>query len=169
MEERNDKDSPGEDAPASPGAAPGSAADSAGPAGDSLYAVEECADEGTWLRHDLVVDSGAAVSAMPLSESQGLEVTPTNNGESYHDASGNAVERRGTVFPTLYFQDGAAMTATMEAMAVRRPLLSVSQAVAAGNTFVFHRSPDGTGDSYSGARHRVYVRNGIYTLPSWRF
>ena len=127
---------------------------------------------GNMVRQDLVVDSGSAISCLPKRESEDLPKTPLSDTRTFQDASGRAVVRHGACNPEFILEDGSLMSARMESMEVRRPLLSVCASVKAGNRYVFETA-GGQDVSYmetpSGQRHRVYARNGIYVLPTWRF
>ena len=78
---------------------------------------------GNMVRQDLVVDSGSAISCLPKRESEDLPKTPLSDTRTFQDASGRAVVRHGACNPEFILEDGSRMSARMESMEVRRPLV----------------------------------------------
>eukprot|EP00975_Prorocentrum_lima_P064897 12900245-Prorocentrum_lima.AAC.1 len=63
---------------------------------------------------DVVVDSGAATSAIPTSLAKGHQVGRTSGRPTYTSASGQAVQVKGEVTPVLQYQTGGTQSATFK-------------------------------------------------------
>ena len=121
----------------------------------------------TGTRADIIVDSGASVSAAPLAVvGRGR---PTGAERTYKSACGGSLVESGTSWVDLRCVDGKRLSARFRVMPVTKPLASVSQMVGRGAWVVFR--PEEDGGSYlwtaEGSKKRLFCRNGVYVLPVW--
>ena len=86
------------------------------------------------IRTDIIVYSGAAVSAAPESV-----VGPSRamGSRTFKTACGQQVTERGTTVVDLEFVDGAVMGAEFHVMDVTKPLASVAKLVDHGSWVIF--------------------------------
>ena len=123
-------------------------------------------------RFDLVMDSGACRSALPLKLAASTPLEPMEPMDSItcRTATGETLAPEGKKSLTCEFQQGSPKRLSFLSMDVTRPLGSVSQMVGNGCRVVF--DSDASGGSYlehktTGDKHRIFLRNGVYVLPMW--
>ncbi len=99
-----------------------------------LFAVS-----GDMTRYDLVIDSGAAISAAPTGSTlvAGPLTAPSPQDQRrFLDASGRDVARGGESSPLLTGQDRSQCKIRFSSMPVHRPLVSTNALVEMGITVV---------------------------------
>ena len=122
-------------------------------------------------RIDIAVDSGAAVSAIGPQVCQDYPVMEhESSGRLYVAANGTRITDLGRRTPSLWTDDGQVVSAGFSVTNVRRPLLSVSQAVSKGMRIVF--DSESNGGSWmeckkTGRRMKLEQRNGIFVMRAW--
>ena len=147
--------------------------------------INELTSQGKGERLDVTVDSGAAVSALPLDKAPGVTLQAIPNPREYTAASGHAVHEHGIKVPSVEFLDGSVGQIKFHVLDVNKPLLAVSAAVnnkgAKGvNQHRVVYQPDAYGGCYiesldknsqpmkpKGRAKKIFERNGTYKMPVW--
>ncbi len=120
---------------------------------------------------EVVIDSGASASALPMGWCEHYPTRPLRTGErtTYRTANGGIVHASGRKSIFGETTAGKNVGLTFVEMEVHRPLASVSQMVKKGNMVVFGHPKKGSyvHDKATGLEHPLEERNGIYILPVW--
>jgi len=120
---------------------------------------------GTWIRIDLIVDSGASVSVLPAKLAEKLGISGEQDERSFESATGHRVESKGSAFVPISLIGGHTVNVKFMILDVQRPLLSVGRVLASGGEF--HTAPDGSAMKIGGKWIDLYLRQGVYVIPAW--
>jgi len=134
------------------------------PAGD-VMSMSKVSNDGKYERVDILVDSGASISALPVECARDYPVAPRQGLEQYRTANGGQIVNEGT--KTILAETSSGCRKLRFAhMKVRRPIASVSAMTRAGNSV--HFTPSGAWIEYpAGNFDKLHERGGVYVLPSW--
>ena len=123
-----------------------------------------------WERLDIVVDSGASTSILPLKAAKDHEVGTSVPIRKYTSASKQEVSTSGEKNLTCGFQNGEQLKTRWEVADVHRPLCSVSRMVGYGYHVWFAPESEGGSGAWNkktGETLKIYERGGVYVLPAW--
>ena len=145
--------------PPSPGYAPGGGGEQAALSAEGVVAALEPEEI------DVMIDSGASISALPLGVADGYRTTPSSNLTRYRTANGQIMFNRGNKHVLATLPGGVTKTMKFAVMRVNRPIASVSAIVKAGHTVTF--GPDGAYITEAQGR-KIPLResNGIYLMKA---
>ena len=120
-----------------------------------------------WTRVDLIVDSGASDSALPIGVLPGHQIGEVRGYREFSMADGRILPNLGTKKLQMAFQCGRVMTGTFSVVDTSKPLLSVGKLISMGHKV--EMNPDGKGWIIlkNGGRITIYLRNGVWKLPVW--
>ena len=96
-----------------------------------------------WTRVDLIVDSGASDSTLPLGVLPGHEIGEARGYKEFSMANGRILPNLGTKKRQMAFQCGRIMTGTFSVVDTSKPLLSVGKLVSMGHKV--EMNPNGKG------------------------
>jgi len=103
--------------------------------GDEALLCEISASNGEWL----MVDSGAAVSACPLSYAPEVALAAKGTARALRSVTGAAIEHSGSKAIEYVHENGAPMKVGYEVADVQRPIVAVNNFVDRGMTVVLTR------------------------------
>ena len=132
--------------------------------------IGELGDESSWdeewERVDLLLDSGASISALPANVATSYPAKAPQGLSEYRAANGNPIKNEGSRTIKAVTSGGARKMA-FSVMDVRRPIASVSKIVSSGNEV--HFTPEGSWVKYrsTGNFDRLHEKSGVYVLPAW--
>ena len=136
-----------------------------------LEAVEDTQEVnaiGEWEELIFAVDSGATETVM---NDQQVTSIPTVSGNKiktkYRTANGEIIENEGEKDMLMCTSEGINRIIKAQVTEVRRPLMSVSKLVKAGNTVVFDQQGSYIYDKDTGETMSLQEDNGMYVLKSW--
>ena len=96
---------------------------------------------------------------------------PTVSGSKmktrYKTANGEIIENEGEKDMLMSTTEGVSRIIKAQVTEVRRPLMSVSKLVKAGNTVVFDPTGSYIYDGYTGDLMNLQEDNGMYLLKTW--
>ena len=118
-------------------------------------------------RVDLIVDSGASDSTLPIGVLPGHQIGEVRGYKEFSMADGRILPNLGTKKLQMAFQCGRVMTGTFSVVDTSKPLLSVGKLISMGHKV--EMNPDGKGwiKLKSGGKITIYLRNGVWKLPVW--
>ena len=118
-----------------------------------------------WTRVDLIVDSGASDSTLPIGVLPGHQIGEVRGYKEFSMADGRILPNLGTKKLQMAFQCGRVMTGTFSVVDTSKPLLSVGKLISMGHKV--EMNPDGKGwiKLKNGGRITIYLRNGVWKLP----
>jgi hypothetical protein len=116
----------------------------------------------------VIVDSGAAVSALPVEACHQYPlVWHADKGREYYAANGTKVLDEGRRQPELWTSDGRRWAIAFSVAKVRKPLFSVSKSIDLGNRIVFDADGSYIENKYNGERTMIERENGVFTMQFW--
>ena len=115
---------------------------------------------------DILVDSGASVSAIPRDAASNYPIVATKSLPQYRAANGTLVYNEGDRVVTSRLSDGTRQNMRFTVMDVQRPIASVSRIVHAGHKVVFDAGGSYIENTTTGTQLRVFERDGVYVLPA---
>ena len=120
-----------------------------------------------WTRVDLIVDSGASDSTLPIGVLPGHQIGEVRGYKEFSMADGRILPNLGTKKLQMAFQCGRVMTGTFSVVDTSKPLLSVGKLISMGHKV--EMNPDGKGwiKLKNGGKIAIYLRNGVWKLPVW--
>ena len=117
---------------------------------------------------EVIVDSGAAVSALPTNMCRQYPVEwHADKGRKYYAVNGATVEDEGRRAPELITADGKRRSIGFSVAEVRRALLSVSKSIDHGNRVIFDSEGSYVENKKSGERTAIERKNGVFTMKFW--
>ena len=120
-----------------------------------------------WTRVDLIVDSGASDSTLPLGVLPGHEIGEARGYKEFSMADGRILPNLGTKKLQMAFQCGRIMTGTFSVVDTSKPLLSVGKLVSMGHKVEMNPNGKGSIILKDGGRIAIYLRNGVWKIPVW--
>ena len=118
-----------------------------------------------WTRVDLIVDSGASDSTLPLGVLPGHEIGEARGYKEFSMADGRILPNLGTKKLQMAFQCGRIMTGTFSVVDTSKPLLSVGKLVSMGHNVEMNPNRKGSIILKDGGRITIYLRNGVWKIP----
>ena len=120
-----------------------------------------------WTRVDLIVDSGASDSTLPIGVLPGHQIGEVRGYKEFSMADGRILPNLGTKKLQMAFQCGRVMTGSFSVVDTSKPLLSVGKLISMGHKV--EMNPDGKGwiKLKNGGKITIYLRNGVWKLPVW--
>jgi hypothetical protein len=116
----------------------------------------------------VIVDSGAAVSALPTDACKQYPLTwHEDKGREYYAANGTRVLDEGRRQPELWTSDGKKRQIAFSVAKVRKPLFSVSKSIDHGNRVVFDADGSYIENKNNGERIEIDRENGVFTMKFW--
>ena len=115
---------------------------------------------------DILVDSGASVSALPRDAAPSYPIVATKSLPQYRAANGTLVYNEGDRIVTSRLSNGTRQNMRFTVMDVQRPIASVSRIVHAGHKVVFDVGGSYIENTTTGTQVRVFERDGVYVLPA---
>ena len=131
-----------------------------------LEAPEKVPPQGeNWTRVDLIVDSGASDSTLPIGVLPGHQIGDVRGYTEFSMADGRILPNLRTKKLQMAFQCGRVMTGTFSVGDTSKPLLSVGKLISMGHKV--EMNPDGKGwiKLKNGGKITIYLRNGVWKLP----
>ena len=121
-------------------------------------------------RANLLIDSGASISACPIEKATGFEKLPPEGPDHFKTANNGQVKNEGGVEIVAAFQNGDEKKIKFKVLGVKRMIAAVSKLVSNGHRVVF--DSEAQGGSYimnkrTGRTHKIFERNGVYEVPIW--
>ena len=119
---------------------------------------------------NLVVDSGASTSILPLHMAKDHPLDTTNPPKTYTSASKSEVRTTGEKSVICGFQNGQKLRTTWVIADVHRPLCSVSRMVKHGYHVWFAPEKEGGSgfwNASTNATMKIYEQGGVFLLPAW--
>ena len=135
--------------------------------GTSINAVGK--NEWEMLPYDLVIDSGAAETVIPLSwlASHPTQESPDSRAGAYYTAAnGERIENEGQKILTLATSEGVIRKMTFQVCKSSKALGSVSKICKAGHRVVFDGDGSYIEDKTSGEVLWLVEKDGLYVLPA---
>ena len=120
-----------------------------------------------WTRVDLIVDSGASDSTLPLGVFPGHEIGEARGYKEFSMADGRILPNLGAKKLQMAFQCGRVMTGTFSAVDTSKPLLSAGKLVSMGHKVEMNPNGKGSIILKDGGRITIYLRNGVWKIPLW--
>ena len=119
-------------------------------------------------RLEAMVDSGAAVSAIPPEVASQYPVrNHAASGRTYYAANGTQVKDEGMRSPLMRTDEGQMRSVDFSVCNVRRPIISVGKAIEKGQRVVFDSDGSYVEDKASGARTAIEKKNGVFVMRMW--
>ena len=117
---------------------------------------------------EVIVDSGAAVSALPTNMCRQYPVEwHADKGRKYYAVNGATVEDEGRRAPELITSDGKKRKIGFSVAGVRKALLSVSKSIDHGNRVIFDSDGSYVENKKSGETTAIERQNGVFTMKFW--
>ena len=126
-------------------------------------------DEWISLPYDLVIDSGAAETVIPLSwlGSHPIEESPDSRAGAYYTAAnGERIDNEGQRIFTLATSEGVVRKMTFQVCKSSKALGSVSKICKAGHRVVFDDDGSYIEDKKNGEIMWLVERDGLFVLPA---
>ena len=126
-------------------------------------------DEWISLPYDLVIDSGAAETVIPLSwlGSHPIEESPDSRAGAYYTAAnGERIDNEGQRILTLVTSEGIIRKMTFQVCKSSKALGSVSKICKAGHRVVFDGDGSYIEDKQTGEVMWLVEKDGLYVLPA---
>ena len=120
-----------------------------------------------WTRVDLIVDSGASDSTLPLGVLPGVAMTPPRGYKEFAMAEGRILPNLGTKTVSVGFHNGKILEGNFAVVDSARPLLSIGKITKMGHTVSM--TPEGGCIMLKDGKTKVpiYHRNGVWKVPVW--
>ncbi len=129
----------------------------------AIYNGKEYPEQLEFLK--VIVDSGAAVSALPSDACKQYPLTWHNDkGREYYAANGTRVLDEGRRQPELWTSDGKKRSIAFSVAKVRKPLFSVSKSNDLGNRIAFDANGSYIENKASGEKIDIDREHGVFTM-----
>ena len=119
------------------------------------------------LPYPIVVDSGAVDSALPVKCLPDVPLQETPGLRPYRGAGGQEIAIKGKKKVQAMTNEGQKRTMNWTVCAVRRPLISVSKMVEAGNKVMLEDTNPRVINSKTGQVTKLQKVNGVFTMDLW--
>ena len=120
-----------------------------------------------WTRVDLIVDSGASDSTLPLGVLPDVPMTPPRGYKEFAMADGRILPNLGTQTVSMGFQNGKILEGNFAVVDSAKPLLSIGKITKMGHTVSM--TPTGGCIMLKDGKTKIpiYHRNGVWKVPVW--
>ena len=120
-----------------------------------------------WTRVDLIVDSGAIDSTLPIRVLPGVPMTPPRGYKEFAMADGRILPNLGTKTDSMGFQNGKILEGNFAVVDSAKPLLSIGKITKVGH--IVSMTPEGTRIMLKDGKTKIpiYHRNGVWKVPVW--
>ena len=120
-----------------------------------------------WTRVDLIADSGASDSTLPLGVMPGVSMTPPKGYKEFAMADGRILQNLGTKTACMGFQNGKILEGNFAVVDSAKPLLSIGKITKMGQTVSM--TPEGGCIMLKDGKTKIPIfhRNGVWKVPVW--
>ena len=120
-----------------------------------------------WTRVDLIVDSGASASALPLCVLPGVPMTPPKGYKEFAMADGRILPNLGTTTVSMGFQNGKILEGNFAVVDSAKPLLCIGKDHQDGPHGFY--DPEGGCIMLKDGKTKIPIfhRNGVWKVPVW--